>query len=182
MPLGYDGQIPYAQLPLNFRQNFTLTGIPSGSEDISGDFSGAATKFFIKPAPAQIFILNRIDITLTTSGGLTSAGYGGGAMLINGLIFSKIVNGETTSFVNTILSNFDLLESITEVVSFPLQGNAVIIKGLIDFDVVNQNQIVLNGATGDEISLVVEDDFTTRVVAGFQKVIGVGTEVVKTIG
>lgn len=181
MPLGYDGQIPYAQLPLNFRQNFTLNGIPSGSEDISGNFA-TPTKFFIKPIPSQSFILNRIDITLAASGGFTAAGYGGGAALINGLKFSQTINGVTTSFVNTILNNFDLLESITEVVSFPLQGNAVIIKGLIDFDVVNQNQIVLNGATGDEISLVVEDDFTTRVDAGFQKVIGVGTEIVKTTG
>lgn len=180
-PVGYDGQLPYPQLPLNFRQNFTINGTPSGSDDLSLNFA-TPTTFFIKPQPQQTFVLNRIDITLAASGGLSATGFGGGLVLVNGLIFSKTVNGETTSFVNVILNNFDLLETITEVVSFPLQGNAVIIKGLIDFDVLNQNQVVLNGATNDEIRLILEDDFTTRVDSNQFKVIAVGTEIVKTLG
>jgi hypothetical protein len=156
--------------------NNTLTGaqktiicrqadtVGDGTGSINMNVNGSVTPviFRIKPPPTEVYRFAWWMLTIEDTGSFDSSGWGnnGGVPLTNGIIFQKSVNGVTTQLFNCeIKSHIDLASMAIDFNYHAFgSGNEFVTAR---WKVTDTGQYFrLDGATNDELQIVIRDDLT----------------------
>ena len=132
----------------------------------NGNYAGAGKNFLLKPASGEVFNVTRLIQSIQDAGPFASGNYGGlGAPLTNGITIDIYKNSVKVLGLNDQLPikqngqwqalNHDLILS-----TFGAGDAWQSIRYSFTRETKKQEGIVLDGSNGDEIRVVLNDDFT----------------------
>jgi len=149
-------------------------GLATGDKEITGDYSGAETPFYIAPPAGEVFYLNRMIGGIVDAGSFDSGSYGNGITLTNGIACRLYRGGFAEA--NILLDLFDGCRIKTntdwaracydfQVSSFGSGDEYGIFRWTYTKD--GTDPIVLDGDRQDALALLFHDDFTDLKGHGF---------------
>lgn len=157
MPISYD-KLKYSHRGL-FGTYLTTSG---GSFDMNTDFSVTPATFSLfHDQTVDPIVVKEIEINMSTSGKVLLAGFGSGAQLISGMVnVSSGSNG--LPYTQTYYLNNDLFDLTNDIFQFDFQTGFTFYKLRVSF--INVSEPVYDSRNGDNISITLNDDMTSRVV------------------
>lgn len=156
MPLTY-AQPFYQQ---SFTQLLSENGDGTGAVSITGNYSITPKTFSVTPHVTQKLIITELFVSMVDNGGLTFNGYGSGAALTNGLLYTVQSNG-STGIILPIKSNADLQLFATQYGIYNYSAGADGMKLLFNLTSFGFNGgVILDGNKGDFVKIVAQDDFS----------------------
>lgn len=170
--------MPYAngqyKAPLWFSHFLDTNGNQTGTIDAIGDYSITPEIFYIQPPVTEVYIMNRLIISIHDTGNFTASIYGAGAILPNGVDIQIKRNG--TSLVNLtnghpVKENGGWGDFCYDVDVSDYTGNDNYTHVRWTFEKAGA-PLLLNGAQNDTFEINLSDDFTfltehTFVVQGY---------------
>jgi len=147
----------------------TETGDGQGDPSASGDYSSSPVKFYIQPPKGQKYYITELKVLIVTTGtSIDYQGYGTGAGLDHPISF--MLNDSITLYPLPIGNQGSWLLQFSDNDVKPLTS----ITAQIYTDNLNAVQpIILDGDENNSISIILNDDFSSRVVVQFFLIRGV---------
>lgn len=138
----------------------------AGVNDATGDYSGGDTVYFrIQPPAGERWAISRLIFSLEDAGSIDSGGYGNGVALTNGIEIRVRQRSEGDRYLLTpfpVLTNAEWAMLCHDLTRHDFGSGNEVLSGRWTFTK-HGYPIVLNGTFGDNIEIMLKDDFTNLV-------------------
>lgn len=143
-------------------QYLDSVGDGTGTKNLIGDYSGAATIFKIQPPAGEIYHLNRLMVYIEDVGTFDSGSYGNGISLTNGVKFrisdnSGVLHDMTPINIKKNV-HWDRTFFDVKINNYGTGNEALIGRWTFANDY--GAPVILNGDNNERLEVVLEDDFT----------------------
>jgi len=165
-------------------QHLSTNGDGSGTFEAIGNYSGAATEFYIQPAAEEIFAIETVTISIQDAQKVSADKYGGMTALTNGI---SVQIHDSGGVVTDITSNamiktngewssyFDSMKAHT----FGTGDELVVLYWKFAD---SGRSILLDGAKGEKLVFILNDDFTGLTLHRFFVQGAIGSDFQNTAG
>jgi len=165
-------------------QHLSVNGDGTGDFDAIGDYSGAATEFYIQPASDKIFAIETVTVSIQDGQKVSADKYGGMTALTNGI---DICIEDSGGVITNITAN-DQIKSNGEWASY-FDSMKAHTFGTGDELVVlywkfadSGRSILLDGSKGEKLVFILNDDFTGLTLHRFFVQGAIGSDFQNTAG
>ena len=155
-------------MPMNINKNtkpmlvriLDTIGDGTGIKNANGDYSGGATRFLIKPAVGEVFIIARMLGHIVDGGSFDSGSYGNGITLTNGIKVGYSCGSKTIDLMDglSVITNVDWAGVCYDIDRSNFGSGDEYLDFRWTFSK-SGTWIELNGNNGDELWIELEDNF-----------------------
>lgn len=143
-------------------QFLDTTGDGTGTTNAAGDYSGGVTNFLIAPPAGDIYAINRMIVQIRDAGTIDAGSYGNNLTLANGILVqyhdnSGLVTDLTSGIPIETNADWGRVCYDVQEVSFGSGDNYIGIRWTFGK---SGAPLVLKGDEGDELRVVLNDDFS----------------------
>lgn len=145
-----------------YKGQFGLYLSDGADYDMAGDYSVTPKTFSLfDGATINPVVVKEIEINMVTNGKVLVTGFGAGAALTNGLLYSSS-NTNGGSFSAAYTTNLQLFDLTNEITQFDFQTGYTFYKLILS--TIGASDPVFDSRNGDDITIVARDNMATRVI------------------